>query len=93
MSKYLNTSIVIDTEEKALKFEQAIKTLKELNLDVEATEVMLHELGTGDLIYGNLVGEQIFITANKVWEDIFNNDTLTYNNFDDYFNNEFLPNL
>jgi len=27
--------------------------------------------------------------AKKVWEDIFNNNTLTYNSFKDYFDNEF----
>ena len=26
--------------------------------------------------------------AKKVWDDIHNNDTLTYNNFEDYFLNE-----
>jgi predicted RNase H-like nuclease (RuvC/YqgF family) len=28
--------------------------------------------------------------AEKVWNDIFNNDTLTYNNFEDYYKNNFL---
>jgi hypothetical protein len=27
--------------------------------------------------------------ARKVWYDIFNNDTLSYNSFEDYFKNEF----
>ena len=93
MQKLLNTSIVIDTEEKAAQFEKAINILKELKLDVEATEVMLHELGTGDMIYGHLVGEQIYITAQKVWDDMSNNETLTYNSFDDYFNGEFIADL
>ncbi len=30
-----------------------------------------------------------YAVAKKVWEDIFNNDTLIYDKFDDYFFHEF----
>lgn len=33
--------------------------------------------------------QEIKKLAEKVWKDIFNNDTLTYNSFSDYFENEF----
>ncbi len=32
--------------------------------------------------------EQIKIIAKKVWEDIFNNESLIYNNFEDYYNDK-----
>ena len=32
--------------------------------------------------------EEIKIIAKKVWEDIFNNETLIYNNFEDYYNDK-----
>ena len=32
---------------------------------------------------------ELFEVANKIWNDISNNDTLTYNSFGEYFKNEF----
>ena len=34
------------------------------------------------------VADKIKIIAKKVWEDIFNNETLIYNNFEDYYNDK-----
>ena len=32
--------------------------------------------------------EDVFVIAKKLWNDIFNNETLTYNSFEEYFNNK-----
>lgn len=32
--------------------------------------------------------EAVFVIAKKLWNDIFNNETLTYNSFEEYFNNK-----
>jgi hypothetical protein len=32
--------------------------------------------------------KEVKIILEKVWNDIFNNETLTYNNFEDYYNNK-----
>ena len=32
------------------------------------------------------MADKIKIIAKKVWQDIFNNETLIYNNFEDYYN-------
>lgn len=32
---------------------------------------------------------ELFEVANKIWNDMSNNDTLTYNSFGEYFKNEF----
>ena len=93
MSKYLNISKKIDTPEKAKIFEDVIEMLKKLDLDADSAEVMLHEVGNLDQLFDFLIGQERFLTARKVWDDIHNNDTLTYDNFDDYFNEEFLKYL
>ena len=33
-----------------------------------------------------------YAVAKKVWDDIFNNDTLIYDKFDEYFYHEFYKN-
>jgi len=93
MSKYLNISKKIDSPEKAKLFEEAVEILKKLNLDGDTTEAMLHEVGNLNELFDFLIGQERYLTARKVWDDIYNNDTLTYDNFDDYFNDEFLKNL
>jgi len=32
--------------------------------------------------------EDVFVIAKKLWNDIFNNETLTYNSFEEYFNDK-----
>lgn len=91
--KYLNLSEKLNTEEKAELFEKAIEMLKKLELDGDTSEILLNELGTIDLMFDFLIGQERYLTASKVWEDIFNNDTLTYEKFDDYFNNKFMSEL
>jgi hypothetical protein len=93
MSKYLNISEKINTPEKAQVFEEVINKLKELDLDADTTEVMLYEVGSIDYLFDFLIGQERYLTAQKVWDDIYNNDTLTFDNFDDYFGEEFLKNL
>jgi hypothetical protein len=93
MSKYLNISKKIDSLEKAKLFEEAIEILKKLDLDGDTAEVMLHEVGNLNELFDFLIGQERYLTARKVWDDIYNNDTLTYDNFDDYFNEEFLKYL
>jgi hypothetical protein len=34
------------------------------------------------------MADKIKIIAKKVWEDIFNNETLFYNDFEDYYNDK-----
>jgi len=93
MSKYLNISEKINTLEKAKMFEDVIETLKKLDLDGDTTEVMLYEAGSIDEVFSFLIGQERYLTAEKVWSDIYNNDTLTFDNFDDYFGEEFLKNM
>jgi hypothetical protein len=93
MSKYLNISKKIDSPEKAKLFEEAVEILKKLDLDGDTVEVMLHEVGNLNELFDFLMGQERYLTARKVWDDIYNNDTLTYDNFDDYFNEEFLKYL
>jgi len=93
MSKYLNLSPQLDCEEKAKIFEEIVEKLKYLNLDGDTTEVLLNEVGTIDLMFDFLIGQERYLTASKVWDDVFNNETLTYNNFDDYFNEEFMKEM
>jgi hypothetical protein len=93
MSKYLNLSPQLNTEEKAKIFEEIVEKLKYLDLDGDTTEVLLNEVGTIDLMFDFLIGQERYLTARKVWDDIFDNQTLIYNNFDDYFNDEFLKEM
>lgn len=91
--KYLNLSEKLNTEEKAKLFEQAISILKGLDLDSDTSEILLHEIGTSDIVFDFLIGQERYLTAQKVWDDMSNNDTLIYNNFHDYFNEEFMKDL
>ena len=34
------------------------------------------------------MADELKIIAKKVWQDIFNNETLIYNNFEDYYNDK-----
>ena len=34
------------------------------------------------------MADKLKIIAKKVWQDIFNNETLIYNNFEDYYNDK-----
>jgi len=93
MKNYLNIGEMIDTEEKAELFRQTIENIKKLELDGDTAEVMLYEAGVIDEVFSFLIGQERYLTAQKVWEDIYNNDTLTFDNFDDYFNEQFLTEL
>lgn len=93
MDKYLNISPQIDTPEKAKIFQEIIEKLKMLNLDGDTTEVLLNEVGIIDTMFDFLIGQERYLTARKVWDDIFDNQTLIHNNFDDYFNEEFMKDL
>ena len=65
------------------------------NVDGETMQYILNKVGMEDQMLKQLVGtadkldlKNIFEdTARKVYEDIFNNDTLIYNTFDEYWNN------
>ena len=91
--KYLNLTETLNTEEKAQKFEQALDILKGLEIDADTSEILLNELGTINEIFDFLIGQERYLTAQKVWEDFSQNETLIYNNFNDYFNDKFMKDL
>jgi hypothetical protein len=93
MKNYLNIGEMIDTEEKAELFRQTIENIKKLELDGDTAEVMLYEAGVIDEVFSFLIGQERYLTAEKVWSDIYKKDSLTFDNFDDYFNEQFLTEL
>jgi predicted AlkP superfamily pyrophosphatase or phosphodiesterase len=93
MKNYLNIGEMIDTEEKAELFRQTIENIKKLELDGDTAEVMLHEAGIIDEVFSFLIGQERYLTVEKVWSDIYKKDDLAHDNFDDYFNEQFLTEL
>ena len=93
MKNYLNIGEMIDTEEKAELFRQTIENIKKLELDGDTAEVMLYEAGVVDEVFSFLIGQERYLTAEKVWSDIYKKDDLAQDNFDDYFNEQFLTEL
>jgi hypothetical protein len=93
MKNYLNIGEMIDNEEKAELFRQTIENIKKLELDGDTAEVMLYEAGVVDEVFSFLIGQERYLTAEKVWSDIYKKDDLAHDNFDDYFNEQFLTEL
>lgn len=93
MKNYLNIGEMIDTEEKAELFRQTIENIKKLELNGDTAEVMLYEAGVVDEVFSFLIGQERYLTAEKVWSDIYKKDDLAHDNFDDYFNEQFLTEL
>lgn len=93
MKNYLNIGEMIDTEEKAELFRQTIENIKKLELDGDTAEVMLYEAGVVDEVFSFLIGQERYLTAEKVWSDIYKKNDLTHDNFDDYFNEQFLTEI
>jgi hypothetical protein len=61
--------------------------LEKIGMDQQMLSQLVATASNFDLI--NVLDERGILkdTCKKVWEDIFNNDTLIYNNFESYWEN------
>ena len=75
------------------KIEQIVEQLKNANPSSETMEDILEALGMREKVLDKVLDSEKYIIAKKVWEDIFNNDTLTYNTFDDYYHDVLLSQI
>lgn len=72
------------------QIELLVAELKKLDLDGETAEDILEQLGLREQVFKQVLDSEKYITAEKVWNDIFNNDALIYNNFSDYYTDKFI---
>jgi hypothetical protein len=70
--------------------EQLKSDSKMLNVERDWADCMLSTSAIVENKYLKLEQDYQKMIAKKVWIDIFNNNTLTYDNFEDYYNNELL---
>jgi len=72
------------------KIEQIVNLLKESDIDKETMEDILEQVGLREHVIGQILDSEKYIIAKKTWDDIFGNETLTYNNFEDYYTDKYL---
>jgi len=72
------------------KIKEIILLMKELDLNGETVEDILEQVGLREQVLHQILDSEKYISAQKTWNDIFNNETLTYNNFNDYYHGEHL---
>ena len=72
------------------EIELLVAELKKLDLDGETAEDILEQLGLREQVFKQVLDSEKYIIAEKVWNDIFNNDALIYNNFSDYYTDKFI---
>jgi hypothetical protein len=70
--------------------EQLKNESKLSNVERDWADCMLSTSAIVENKYLQLEQDYQKMIAKKVWSDIFNNNTLTYDNFEDYYNNELL---
>jgi hypothetical protein len=72
------------------KIQHIISLLKEIDIDGETMENILEEVGLREQVLHQILESEKYISANKTWDDIFNNETLIYNDFSSYYNDKHL---
>ena len=83
---FINYTPILADNSAATKFAKAFHLLKSIDIDGETAEVLLHELGLGDEVYGRIIVDDRYVTAKKVWDDLHGK----YDNFLDYYHAEIL---
>ena len=71
---------------KKEKINQIISLLKEIDIDGETMEDILEQVGLREQIVHQVLESEKYVSAEKTWNDILNNDTLIYDNFSSYYN-------
>lgn len=73
----------INAEKRAERLNTKAEEYRKIIIDIERTvEIVSSKNDT-------LLNEKIHSTAKRVWDDMSNNDTLTFNSFEEYFNYTF----
>ena len=72
------------------KIKDIVDSLNQLDLDAETMEDILEQVGMREQVVNQVLDSEKYIVAKKVWDDIFNNDTLTFSSFEEYYNNTFI---
>ena len=72
------------------KIDNLLNELKQLDLDGETAEDILEQLGLREQVLKQILDSEKYLIAKKVWDDIFNNETLIYNSFENYYFNKFI---
>ncbi len=67
------------------KIKQIVNLLKEIDINGETMEDILEQVGLREQVLHQILDSEKYISAEKTWNDIFNNETLIYNNFIDYY--------
>ena len=73
---------MVDNVEKVKKI---IQQLLDIDIDGETMEHILHKTFMFDQMVKQISRETKKATAKQVWEDAHNNETLTYNTFEEYY--------
>jgi hypothetical protein len=74
------------------ELELLVAELKKLDLDGETAEDILEQLGLREQVLKQVLDSEKYITAHKVWNDFYNNETLIYgaDDFGRYYTDKFL---
>ena len=67
------------------KIKEIINLMKEVDIDGETMEDILEQVGLREQVLHQILDSEKYISAEKTWNDIFNNDALIYDNFIDYY--------
>ena len=70
------------------KIKEIINLMKEVDIDGETMEDILEEVGLRERVLHQILDSEKYISAEKTWNDIFNNESLIYDNFIDYYNDK-----
>ena len=70
------------------KIKEIVVLLNEEHIDVETMEDILEEVGLREQVLHQILDSEKYVSAEKTWNDIFNNETLIYYNFNGYYNDK-----
>jgi hypothetical protein len=70
---------------KDKKIQEIINFMKEVDINGETMEDILEEVGLREQVVYQILDSEKYVSAEKTWNDIFNNEVLIYDNFIDYY--------
>ena len=76
--------------EKQEKILSIIELLKEVDIDGETMEDILDKVGLREQVVSQVIESEKYISAEKTWNDIFNNEALIYDDFGRYYTDKHL---
>ena len=81
---------IIHVNQHEIKKRKMEKQEKEVDIDGETMEDILDKVGLREQVVSQVIESEKYISAEKTWNDIFNNEALIYDDFGRYYTDKHL---